>query len=461
MTSTPLETTSAAPVRVVRVTHGPLPTGQAVHTIRRIQSAAVTTTQPPTTAEAGRPVGQSELALRLNEERGMWSSCVDEKIGHLAALVAALEQRVETGLARIGAGEPCSRAEGDKEVTTEFGAQRLCSELSMPSELQETTSCASTGLQDSKSGPLLNLMSAVEMLQVQSSKYRGEIEALKAEMAEQKVASYDTANSLDSLQQDIQLIFEQKQDVINIDELRCEIVQGVPLQSQATETTQAVGSVATVADNLGTSQALEALEREMEALRKQMDAVGAQQSMLRAHTSAAQQKVMNDIGVTKAQLSQNIAALQNQVEGVVSRVLRDGNNELQCKVPRSHSSTTAGSDAEEAHPKAEKPQELQVGCTVLVTEDFASNSKSSVLLREGWHGHINRFDEDGDALLEFPDHQLKEWVHKRNFPKLKRTETEESDDSDSEDGEATSMHRGSVTEGTDLENDSICSCKLF
>jgi len=107
----------------------------------------------------------------------------------------------------------------------------------------------------------------------------------------------------------------------------------------------------------------------------------------------------------------------------------------------------------------------RAGCAVAVLEDFASNSKGSVLLREGWEGEVVRLDGDGDALIRFEKQHCAEWVVRGNFSKLRvydpaEEETEVTDDSGDE--AATSrLPWTEPTEATELESEAPCGCGLF
>ncbi len=56
---------------------------------------------------------------------------------------------------------------------------------------------------------------------------------------------------------------------------------------------------------------------------------------------------------------------------------------------------------------------------VTVIEQFMSNNKKfKVSLNVGLQGQVVRFDEDGDALIEFDGIGSRQWVFARNLPKL-------------------------------------------
>lgn len=55
---------------------------------------------------------------------------------------------------------------------------------------------------------------------------------------------------------------------------------------------------------------------------------------------------------------------------------------------------------------------------VQVLEDFKSNSCTSVMLRKGMKGHIEKIDDDGDAYIRFNEIDAPQRVLKENFAKL-------------------------------------------
>eukprot|EP00665_Eupelagonemidae_sp_cell47_P005427 gene5427-biopygen6224 len=59
------------------------------------------------------------------------------------------------------------------------------------------------------------------------------------------------------------------------------------------------------------------------------------------------------------------------------------------------------------------------GETVIVSEDFMSNSKNAVLLEVGLKGRIKRFGDSGSAFIRFDGLKKSHWVWKKNFDKLR------------------------------------------
>jgi CRP-like cAMP-binding protein len=62
------------------------------------------------------------------------------------------------------------------------------------------------------------------------------------------------------------------------------------------------------------------------------------------------------------------------------------------------------------------------GTAVMVNEDFKSDNDddddTAVLLSRGQRGVIIRLDDEGDALIQFEDHDEEQWVFHVNFPRL-------------------------------------------
>eukprot|EP00665_Eupelagonemidae_sp_cell47_P015016 gene15016-biopygen9636 len=69
-------------------------------------------------------------------------------------------------------------------------------------------------------------------------------------------------------------------------------------------------------------------------------------------------------------------------------------------------------------------QELTEGLTVIVSEDFVSNSNNQVQLKKGLRGRILEIDEDGDAEIDFNGLPTSHVVLKENFSKLGPEEEE-------------------------------------
>ncbi|CAK0906522.1 unnamed protein product [Prorocentrum cordatum] len=160
------------------------------------------------------PVGSGELSARLSEERALWASCLDEKVGHLVDLMGSLEQRLD-GLDRLGGpGFQPAAADYDEELQVESGAHRLSSELSVVSSGREVASSASTGDPHRLEGAgkmgqlsvLDTMCRAVEALQDQNRIHRSEIKALQAQHVEQRDVSNDLARGLESVKEDVRLL---------------------------------------------------------------------------------------------------------------------------------------------------------------------------------------------------------------------------------------------------------------
>lgn len=449
----------------------------------------------------------------------MWTSCLDEKMGHLTGLMGALEQRLEEGLDRLGATVRSGHLHLDEESVLPPGPQRLASEFSAFSGREDDSSASTSAHMGESPGSntgqlaVINTMCrAVEALQDQNRIQRGELKALQGEQEEQRSVTRDLASELDNLKEDllmlgrdIQLLCErqhQETAICDIEVMRSQIIQNcgdiAALRSQTLARKEVLASGAEVPNESATLLNGEMLEVQIEALKAQIAAMGVQQGMMQmqsGRTAAMQQKVMNDVGVTKGQLILSIAALQHEVlrQGGQLGALMEADNRKgadgHLDSPCSNISTFAdsaelvvqadnkkGADGHSHSPCSnistlEDSAELalQVGSIVVVLEDFASNSKGSVLLREGWQGEVARLDEDGDALISFPDRNLKEWVVKCNFAKLRVLPVEDSevteageDDETTEVTEASSCRRGSrTTEVSDLGHAEVCSCKLF
>jgi hypothetical protein len=58
---------------------------------------------------------------------------------------------------------------------------------------------------------------------------------------------------------------------------------------------------------------------------------------------------------------------------------------------------------------------------VIVVETMQSSSTNEVQLLVGQAGTIIRIDVDGDAVIDFEDHSLSQWVSEANLPKLSPT----------------------------------------
>eukprot|EP00662_Eupelagonemidae_sp_cell21_P057377 gene57377-biopygen84985 len=61
---------------------------------------------------------------------------------------------------------------------------------------------------------------------------------------------------------------------------------------------------------------------------------------------------------------------------------------------------------------------LAAGCTVTVVGGFLSGNATRVLLAAGQRGTVRRIDADGDAQVDFADHDRLQWVKRADFGRL-------------------------------------------
>jgi len=62
--------------------------------------------------------------------------------------------------------------------------------------------------------------------------------------------------------------------------------------------------------------------------------------------------------------------------------------------------------------------------TVTVLEELKSENKERILLKQGLQGSVERYDDEGDALIRFDGIDKPQWIFQRDFPKLKFAELE-------------------------------------
>lgn len=63
-------------------------------------------------------------------------------------------------------------------------------------------------------------------------------------------------------------------------------------------------------------------------------------------------------------------------------------------------------------------RQVAPGSRVCVVEDFRSDSKVAVELRQGQLGIVDHIDAQGDARVDFEDHPELHWVFESNFDKI-------------------------------------------
>jgi len=62
---------------------------------------------------------------------------------------------------------------------------------------------------------------------------------------------------------------------------------------------------------------------------------------------------------------------------------------------------------------------IEVGRFVFVTQDFQNMFDKDVSFKTGERGYVRELDEEGDAQIDFNDHEEGRWISKKNFDKLK------------------------------------------
>eukprot|EP00443_Scrippsiella_acuminata_P056784 CAMPEP_0115415020 /NCGR_PEP_ID=MMETSP0271-20121206/22881_1 /TAXON_ID=71861 /ORGANISM="Scrippsiella trochoidea, Strain CCMP3099" /LENGTH=491 /DNA_ID=CAMNT_0002839339 /DNA_START=55 /DNA_END=1530 /DNA_ORIENTATION=+ len=62
--------------------------------------------------------------------------------------------------------------------------------------------------------------------------------------------------------------------------------------------------------------------------------------------------------------------------------------------------------------------------TVTVLQELESGNKERIQLKQGVHGRVHRYDDEGDALIEFDGISKPQWLFQRDFPKLKFSEAD-------------------------------------